>query len=42
MWETHRDMVPEIRALADTAEREGKPVARIRSLASLTDFVRKL
>ena len=38
LWETDRDMVPEIRRLTDLAERAGKPVTRIASVEELDSF----
>jgi len=35
LWETDRDMMPEIRRLTDLAERNGKPVTRIASVEDL-------
>ncbi len=32
LWETDREMAPEIRRLTDLAERNGKPVTRIASV----------
>ncbi len=35
LWETDRDMMPEIRRLTELAERNGKPVTRISSVEEL-------
>src|SRR4051812_19604840 len=42
LWETDRDMMPEIRRLADLAERDGKPVTRIASVEDLDRFAASL
>jgi len=42
LWETDRDMMPEIRRLTDLAERGGKPVTRIASVEELQAFTDKL
>jgi inosine-uridine nucleoside N-ribohydrolase len=38
LWETDRDMMPEIRRLTDLAERAGKPVTRIASVEALDAY----
>ncbi|HVT53615.1 MAG TPA: hypothetical protein VHE77_18680 [Dongiaceae bacterium] len=38
LWETHEEMVPEIRRLTDEAERAGKPVTRLGSVEELDAF----
>jgi len=38
LWETDRDMMPEIRRLTDLVERDGKPVTRIGSVEELDRF----
>lgn len=42
LWETDQEMVPEIRRLADEAERAGKPVTRIASVEALDAFAASL
>jgi adenylate kinase family enzyme len=42
LWETDRDMMPEIRRLTDQAERNGKPVTRIASVEELDAFAANL
>ena len=42
LWETDRDMMPEIRRLTDLAERSGKPVTRIASVEELQAFTDRL
>jgi adenylate kinase family enzyme len=42
LWETHKEMVPEIRRLTDAAEREGKPVTRIASVEELDAYAAAL
>jgi hypothetical protein len=42
LWETDRDMAPEIRRLTDLAERNGKPVTRIASVEQLDRFAASL
>jgi hypothetical protein len=42
LWETDRDMMPEIRRLTDQAARDGKPVTRIASVEDLDRFAAAL
>jgi hypothetical protein len=42
LWETDQEAVPEIRRLADEAERAGKPVTRIASVEELDGFAASL
>jgi adenylate kinase family enzyme len=42
LWETDQEMMPEIRRLAEAAEREGKPVTRIASVEALDAFAASL
>ena len=42
LWETERDMMPEIRRLTDLAERNGKTVTRIASVEALDRFAEDL
>jgi adenylate kinase family enzyme len=42
LWETDRDMMPEIRRLTDLAERAGKPVTRIASVEELDAYAAAL
>jgi adenylate kinase family enzyme len=40
LFETDRDMMPTIRRLGDAAERQGKPVLRVRSVEQLDECAR--
>jgi adenylate kinase family enzyme len=42
LWETERDMMPDIRRLTDLAERAGKPVTRISSVEELDAYAADL